>query len=268
MQRFPAASSSEISELARCCAVFVPGDPARRGTVAFWRPDGTTPPPVAAGSAGDLTAALPGAEGVMVVDVPAVLLPVRAALPVLARARSDAGGHRGTVFWGAAAVLALQLVARGLLLPGLSPRDHDSWRIGPLSPRDVDRIRALAAAMPPEAHATPVPGIEPPRLPDPEQLLRALLSVLEEEWAVAGETLARARAALETAWDGEERPILRSDANRWTAVGSAAQLRLGRDGRWWPYREERGRWTPAGPAAKDPATAWAVLESASGDESP
>ena len=73
-----------------------------------------------------------------------------AAPPVLTRARAHARGHReGTVFWGAAAVLALQLVARGLLLPGLSPVDHDSWRIGPLSPHDVDRIRALAAAMPP-----------------------------------------------------------------------------------------------------------------------
>ena len=180
MQRFPAASPSEISELARCCAVFVPGDPARGGALAFWRPDGTTPPPAAAGSARELTVALPSGDGVEVVDVPAVLLPVRAALPVLTRARADARAHRGTVFWGAAAVLALQLAARGLLLPGLSPGDHDAWRIGPLSPQDVDRIRGLAAAMPPEAHATPMHGIEPPRLPDPERLLRAFLDAVAD----------------------------------------------------------------------------------------
>ncbi|MFE0473851.1 SWF or SNF family helicase [Streptomyces sp. NPDC058947] len=83
------------------------------------------------------------------------------------------------------------------------------------------------------------------------------LSVLDEEWRVEGETLARARAALASAWDADERPELRARANRWTAVGAPVQLRLGRDGRWWPYRKERGRWLPAGAATRDPATALA-----------
>ncbi|MDI3387920.1 SWF or SNF family helicase [Streptomyces sp. B-S-A8] len=81
------------------------------------------------------------------------------------------------------------------------------------------------------------------------------LAVLEEEWTPQAESAARARAALESAWDEGERPALRGTGNRWTATGTRAQLRLGRDGRWWPYRKERGRWTPAGPAAQDPATA-------------
>ena len=51
----------------------------------------------------------------------------------------------------------------------------------------------------------------------------------------------------------------RATAGRWPA--RRRQLRLGRDGRWWPYRKERGRWVPAGTAAQDPATA---LASASG----
>ncbi|MFF9773969.1 SWF or SNF family helicase [Streptomyces sp. NPDC013978] len=85
------------------------------------------------------------------------------------------------------------------------------------------------------------------------------LAVLDEEWSVPAESLARARAALETAWDEGERPSLRSAHNRWTVVGGDAQLRLGRDGRWWPYRKERGRWAPAGPAAHDPATALASV---------
>lgn len=88
----------------------------------------------------------------------------------------------------------------------------------------------------------------------------AALDVLEEEWAVEGETLARARAALETAWDEDERPQLRGKGNRWTAVGTSGQVRLGRDGRWWPYRKERGRWVPAGGPAQDPATALASAE--------
>ncbi|MFI6492473.1 SWF or SNF family helicase [Streptomyces sp. NPDC050564] len=88
----------------------------------------------------------------------------------------------------------------------------------------------------------------------------AALSVLEDEWAVETESPTRARAALESAWDEDERPRLRAAGNRWTTDGASAQLRLGRDGRWWPYHKERGRWAPAGPAAKDPATALATAE--------
>lgn len=85
------------------------------------------------------------------------------------------------------------------------------------------------------------------------------LAVLDEEWRVPAESLARARAALHAAWDEDERPRLRSMYNRWTMVDGTAQLRLGRDGRWWAYRRERGRWAPAGPAAQDPATALASV---------
>ncbi|MFF4506964.1 SWF or SNF family helicase [Streptomyces sp. NPDC001401] len=94
----------------------------------------------------------------------------------------------------------------------------------------------------------------------------AALCVLEEEWTVSGEALARARAALESAWDEDERPSLKASGNRWTVVGAPAQLRLGRDGRWWPYRKERGRWVPAGAACRDPATALASAEPAPGEE--
>lgn len=86
----------------------------------------------------------------------------------------------------------------------------------------------------------------------------AALSVLEEEWTVEGEVLARACAALDSAWEEDERPVLHLRGNRWTAVGAPCQLRLGQDGRWWPYREERGRWAPAGDASQDPATALAT----------
>ncbi|MFE2319412.1 DEAD/DEAH box helicase [Streptomyces sp. NPDC059441] len=180
MQRIPAATPAEISELARCCAVFMPADPSRTGSVAFWRPDGDVPPAVASGTAEDLTVTLPGGNGVELVTVPAVLLPVRAALPVLTRARTAAHAHRATAFWGAAAVLALQLAARGLLLPGLTASDHDAWRAGPLRADDLERIRELAAAMPPDAHSVPVDGGAPVRLPDPERLLRAFLDAVAD----------------------------------------------------------------------------------------
>ncbi|MFI1418478.1 SNF2-related protein [Streptomyces sp. NPDC020731] len=166
--------------MAGCPAVFVPGDPARTGRVAFWRPDGSPPPAVDAASAEDLTVVVPCDDGIETVRVPATVLPVRDALPFLTRARAGGAGHRATRFWGAAAVHALHLVARGLLLPGLSPADHDAWRVGPLDAEDVEAIRRLAAAMPPEAHAMPLEGTGPPRLPEPERLLRAFLDAVAD----------------------------------------------------------------------------------------
>ncbi|MCF3131423.1 DEAD/DEAH box helicase [Streptomyces olivochromogenes] len=193
MQRISTAPPSELSELAHCCTVFLPADPARGGRVAFWRPDGTAPPAAASAALDELTVLLPGEDGVERVRVPAVLLPVRTALPFLTRARAVPDPHRATSFWGTAAVLALHFLARGLLLPGLSPGDHDAWRVGPLSARDAELVRELAAAMPPEAHAVPVTDAAatadteavahadgPPRMPEPERLLRAFLDAVAD----------------------------------------------------------------------------------------
>ncbi|MFC1227909.1 DEAD/DEAH box helicase [Streptomyces sp. Sce081] len=148
--------------------------------MAFWRPDGSAPPVPDRGRIEELTVVVPGGEGVRAVGVPAVLLPVRAALPALTRARTGDDGHPSAVFWGAAALHALRLVARGLLLPGLSPAGHDAWRAGPLDAEDVEAVRRLAAAMPPEAHARPLEGPGPLRLPDPERLLRAFLDAVAD----------------------------------------------------------------------------------------
>ncbi|MEU5539504.1 SWF or SNF family helicase [Streptomyces sp. NPDC020362] len=86
----------------------------------------------------------------------------------------------------------------------------------------------------------------------------AALAVLDEEWQVEGAALARARAALEAAWETTERPSFQQAANRWTVPEEQLQLRLGRGGRWWPYREEGGCWVPAGGADHDPAAALAA----------
>ncbi|UUN30814.1 DEAD/DEAH box helicase [Streptomyces sp. FIT100] len=184
MPTLPAATPPEISELALCSAVFLPGDPPRTGRVAFWHPTGAEPP---AGPGGDdalrdLTVATAGTDrGARTRAVRARLLPVRDALPVLTRARVTEDASPSAAFWGSAAVLALQLAARGLLLPGLTATDHDAWRVGPLSAEDLDRIRTLAAAMPPTAHAVPLDAAaEPLLLPAPERLLRAFLDAVAD----------------------------------------------------------------------------------------
>ncbi|MEB8341150.1 DEAD/DEAH box helicase [Streptomyces endophyticus] len=160
--------------------MFTPADPARTSTVAFWRPEGGEPPLPDAGTRTELRLALPVEDGLEPVTVPAVALPVRAALPVLTRARATADADPTATFWGTAGLLALQLVARGLLLPGVSAEGHDAWRAGPLGADDLDRVRELAAAMPPEAHAVPLDGTEPPRLHAPERLLRAFLDAVAD----------------------------------------------------------------------------------------
>ncbi|MGX1885210.1 SNF2-related protein [Streptomyces sp. NPDC055287] len=177
MHRPLAATLSEISELTQCSAAFLPADPARTGSVAFWRTDGNGPP-FAPGTVEELTVVTDGATAH---TVRAAVLPVRDALPVLTRARASADADPAGAFWGAAALVALQLAARGLLLPGLSATDHDAWRAGPLTAEDQERVRALAASMPPGAHAVPLDATERPlRLPAPERLLRSFLDAVAD----------------------------------------------------------------------------------------
>lgn len=83
----------------------------------------------------------------------------------------------------------------------------------------------------------------------------AALRVLEEDEPPGTEAAARARAALDSAWEEAERPTLRAARGRWSLPAEGVQVRYAPDGRWWPYRKERGRWAPAGPPALDPAQA-------------
>ncbi|HCA87266.1 MAG TPA: ATP-dependent helicase, partial [Streptomyces sp.] len=132
MTTLPAATPSEISGLIRCHAVFLPGDPSRTGRIAFWHPGSPEEaPPAGPGSAEDLTVVVPEGPGVTVRTVRATLIPVDRAVPVLTRARAAHAADRGdteaaAAFWGTASVLALQLAARGRLLPGLTSSDHDA----------------------------------------------------------------------------------------------------------------------------------------------
>ncbi|MEU1227946.1 DEAD/DEAH box helicase [Streptomyces sp. NPDC005828] len=184
--REPAQDPSPSDELSRHSAVFLPADPPRAGRIAFWSPDDEPLPDVR--DADDGHDSHPGDTAVTVVDgdslqlvtVAARSLSVRDALPFLARARFSDAASPATAFWGAASLFALDLVARGLLLPGLTPADHDAWRVGPLGPGELDELRTLAASMPPAAHAVPLSGDEPLLLPEPEALLRAFADAVAD----------------------------------------------------------------------------------------
>ncbi|HEU0132208.1 MAG TPA: SWIM zinc finger family protein [Mycobacteriales bacterium] len=80
---------------------------------------------------------------------------------------------------------------------------------------------------------------------------RAALVVLDETWAPDESDVAEAVAALGAgahAWQ-----------NRVSDASDARQLRLGRDGRWYPFRRAGKAWELAGPPSADPAAAVATL---------
>lgn len=87
----------------------------------------------------------------------------------------------------------------------------------------------------------------------------AALDVLESPWTPPAGHMERARAALRADCAGSPAPRLRVWRNRLTAEGQDAQLRLGREGLWYPYAKERGAWWPAGPPDADPAVVLAAL---------
>ncbi|GGT35558.1 helicase [Streptomyces kurssanovii] len=174
-----AVTSMGTAALRAVAAVFLPAALPREGRVAFWDPNGRALP----GADGEITVVRPdGTDGPDVgsVTVPAVVMTVADAAPLLIAARRDPAAHPAAACWGAAVLHALHLVARGRLLPGLTPADHDAWRAGPLDADDVAQLRAIAAAMPYEAHAVPVDGSPPLRLHEPEALVRAFFDAVAD----------------------------------------------------------------------------------------
>ncbi|MEW2568118.1 DEAD/DEAH box helicase [Streptomyces sp. NPDC047070] len=170
-----AGPKAEVS--LRLAAVFLPAALPRGGRMAFWDPDGDLPLPT---PDTELTVVRRHGTGIRRHTVPALTLPVTEALPLLVRARRDPAAHPATACWGAAALHALRLVARGRLLPGLTPDGFDAWRAGPLDPDDIAHLRAIAAALPYEGHAVPLPGGGPLRLPEPQALTRAFLDAVAD----------------------------------------------------------------------------------------
>lgn len=87
------------------------------------------------------------------------------------------------------------------------------------------------------------------------------LEALEKPWSPTAAQKARAHQALEDYAEEDAPPQLRLWRNRWTVETEGVQIRLGTDGRWYPYRRdpEDNRWWPQGPAETDPAAALAAL---------
>lgn len=183
-----------LGELLRsCAAVFLPAEVPRQGRIAFWAPEGKLPAGLAGGglpgaTEGELAVVRRHGKGVRTRTVPALILPVTEAVPLLLRAAPSPGASPGpslalplapaVACWAAAARHALHLAARGRLLPGLTGGDLDAWRAGPLDAADVTQLRAIASALPAEGHAVPLPGRGPLLLPEPFALVRAFVDAV------------------------------------------------------------------------------------------
>ncbi|MGW2709741.1 DEAD/DEAH box helicase [Streptomyces sp. NPDC001356] len=200
----------------RLASVYLPAPLPRQGRLAFWDPAGDPLPTTSGGDLEELTVVRRHGAGVRRRQVPALILPLAEALPLLAGARRDPAVHPATACWSAAALHALRLVARGRLLPGLTPAGHDAWRAGPLEPGDIAHLRAIAAALPPEGHAVPLPGPGALRLPEPEALVRSFLDAVADtlpRTPAAAYTAGRPFAALE--------PQTLPEAHEWAAEVAA-----------------------------------------------
>ncbi|MGW1167968.1 SNF2-related protein [Streptomyces sp. NPDC002550] len=196
----------------RLASVYLPAPLPREGRIAFWDPEGGS----VEGDTAEITVVRRHGAGVRRRQVPALTLPLADALPLLVRARRDPAAHPATACWGAAALHALRLAARGRLLPGLTPAGHDAWRAGPLEPADIAHLRAVAAALPPEGHAVPLPDPGPLRLPEPEALIRSFLDAVAD-------TLPRTPAAPYTAGRpfAAREPVALPQAHEWAAEVAA-----------------------------------------------
>lgn len=185
--------------------------------------------------------------------------PLLAAPLDLAQLLADVDVEEPPVVADAIAVLAADAADRARsLLAGAPVGEPDQW---------TDAVRLAARAD--QDDLTERVGRAAARPFDFTRAVRAWklagaagLTALEDVWTPPREALARARTQIAEAWRDAalgEPPEVRVWRNRWTVEDHGLQLRLGRDGRWYPFRPDGNGWTLAGPPTQDVAETLAEL---------
>ncbi|MGI8759289.1 MAG: DEAD/DEAH box helicase [Acidimicrobiales bacterium] len=149
-------------------ATFVAADVPRDGWLALWRHGDTI-----ADADDELELALPAGRQVRRRTLPVRRLALGDALDALIALPAGADVAPSVRAWSTTARLAVDLVARGRLLPTVTAVGVDAWRLGPLDPSDATRRRQLGEALPPPAHARVVPGTRPLRVSSPAAAVEA-----------------------------------------------------------------------------------------------
>ena len=187
--------NSTLSVLAGFDFTFVPGDPPRSGRFAAFRLDGddgeaTSGDRLAGlGDQGTIEIAVPAGKSIRRRRVPATLLSVATALPLLLDVEDSPATTATARAWASVMTAGIGLIARGRLHPAVSPSGLDAWRAGPLDPGDHTLLEQLARAMPPLGHAVLLVPLNPPlRVHFPAFLITAA-------WDALADTLPRTSAA-------------------------------------------------------------------------
>jgi SNF2 family DNA or RNA helicase len=156
-------------------ATFVAGACGREGALALWgpslSPDDTNV---------RLDLVVPVGTQVRSRSVPVALVPVAEVVDQLAALPATAPATDSVRAWSVATRVALDLMARGRLLPTITDGGVDTWRLGPLDPADRERIERLAAALPPAAHALEVPDTSPRQITAPQSTVSAFLDAVAD----------------------------------------------------------------------------------------
>ncbi|HSS08901.1 MAG TPA: DEAD/DEAH box helicase, partial [Acidimicrobiales bacterium] len=192
-------------------ATFVADEPPRAGYLARWRPSAEGP------ADSELALVLPSGDRLRRRNVAVHRLSLFDAVDLLVSLPAAADVRPSVHAWATAAGLAIDLIARGRILPGVTPAGLDCWRLGPLDPADVARFDQLAAALPPEAHATWSPGSGPLRMAEPAALLSAFGDAVADAFM---RTAAAATAAGHRAFAVRD-PIDITAADEWLASVAA-----------------------------------------------
>jgi superfamily II DNA or RNA helicase len=216
--------TSALSALAGFDLTFVPGDPPRSGHFAAFRLDGRHGEQfpgdqlAAFGDQATIELALPAGRSVRRRRVPATLLPVATALPLLLDLEDSPATTATARIWASVMTAGIGLIARGRLRPAVSPNGVDAWRAGPLDAADHILLERLASAMPPIGHAVPVAAVKAPlRVHSPAFLVTAA-------WDALADTLPRTSAATTAsgcALFAATEPMPATELRPWLAEASA-----------------------------------------------
>ena len=192
------------ARLLRCAVLFEAGEPPRDGRMAFWEADEAVAVVGPDTPAAQAVAAVKGGRAWRR-PTPIARVPVADAVSLLSRARHARDVHPAAAYWSEVTVFALQLIARGRLLPGVSVGDLDTWRIGPFDTVDGERLIELAATMPMEARTVEALQRAGQRVPGRVELVRAYLDAVADSMPRSADA---ARTASGLALAAVERPRL------------------------------------------------------------
>lgn len=184
-----AASAPDVLEIPdHLVTTFVPVDPARGSWFACWDPTATgglLAPDIPGLSSAEVELMVPVGRRAERTRVRAARLPMPKAIPYFASLSRRSPAHPTTHAWAAVVRAGLSLVARGRLLPWVSPDGWDTWRVDPLDHDHLLHAEALANSLPALAHAT---ARSRDSIADPRHAVR-------DCWDAVGDRMVRTPAA-------------------------------------------------------------------------